>query len=121
MKLFIPELGTSLELSEPWTFKSYQERRNDRFRVFIGLQERASTWNWRDPVPEPVNVTIPTGAVLIIDRIYIRAGSEDYSSITFRMQMTKELHESIGNLEDKMPKSLRFWVKLEDANTIEYC
>lgn len=52
------------------------------------------------------NITIPSGTVLYVDRIYIRKGSEDFSSITFRVE----------KFPDK--KNHRFWVKLHDSRSI---
>lgn len=50
-------------------------------------------------------VIIPNGAILEVDRIYIRQGNSGCSSITFKWRKDK--------------KVLRFWAKLEDVNKIE--
>jgi hypothetical protein len=71
-----------------------------------------------------LEVTIPAGTVLAVDRIYIRKGSSDYSSITF---YAKELGEVMvrgrrwyrGD-KPKKKKALRFWAKLEDCNRIKF-
>jgi hypothetical protein len=87
-RLFIPELGTHIVLSEEWPVTLEKEYRNDKF-----IADNGKT------------VTFPVGTVLIFDRIYIRAGAKDFSSITFR---------SPNN-----PKG-RFWVKLAEANKIMF-
>lgn len=51
-------------------------------------------------------ITIPTGSKLIVDRYYMRNGSPDFDSVTFRYHNGKE-------------KS-RFWIKLADAEQIEF-
>jgi hypothetical protein len=68
-----------------------------------------------------IQVTLPKGTELIVDRIYIRKGASDYSSITFRTN-------SLGSFDvpnssyrkSKTKKSLRFWVKLQECNTIVF-
>jgi hypothetical protein len=59
-------------------------------------------------VQQSILVTIPAGSELIIDRVYIRKGQAEYSSVSFYV--------------DKMFKGCkpRFWAKLEDVNYIEY-
>lgn len=51
-------------------------------------------------------MTIPAGTAIFVDRVYIRKGAADFSSITFRVE--------------KFPadKSSRFWVKLSDSRKI---
>ena len=72
-------------------------------------------------VMEDIEVTFPAGTVLAVDRIYIRKGSSDYSSITF---YAKGLGESeIKNRwsgKTTKWKAQRFWAKLQDCNNIEF-
>lgn len=51
-------------------------------------------------------VTLPTGTNLKVDRVYIRKGAKDFSSITFFMVLPEK-------------KSVRFWAKIPDVNTME--
>jgi hypothetical protein len=60
---------------------------------------------------EHATVTISAGAVLSVDRIFIRKGMDDWSSLTFFL---KELP---GATFKKKP---RFWAKLHDCNNIEF-
>lgn len=66
-------------------------------------------------------ITLPVGTVLAVDRIYIRKGSSDYSSITF---YAKGLGES--EIKNRWSgrvtkwKAQRFWAKLSDCNKIEF-
>lgn len=94
MKLYIPAIGDQLQLTADWTFTLYNERRNWGFANVMML-----------PHTHELKHTLPAGTVLKVDRIYIRSNHRDYDSITFRV---------IG------VKNARFWVKLHDANTIEY-
>lgn len=68
-----------------------------------------------------LTITLPTGTVLAVDRIYIRKGASDYSSITF---YAKGLGESeIKNRwsgKTTKWKAQRFWAKLQDCNQIEF-
>jgi hypothetical protein len=56
-------------------------------------------------------VTIPAGSVLSIDRIFIRKGMDDWSSLTFYLK------EHPDHIFKKKP---RFWAKLADCNNIEF-
>jgi len=62
---------------------------------------------YRGLTPRPALVELPAGTTLHVDRIYIRKGLNEYSSITFRV--------------DKFPekKNHRFWAKLSDTRNIE--
>jgi hypothetical protein len=66
-------------------------------------------------------ITVPKGSILGIDRIYIRKGAKDYSSITFFLKGLPPV--AIKNRwSDKIinKKALRFWAKLADCNTINF-
>jgi hypothetical protein len=124
MKFYIPELGDQIKLLEDWTFDLYLERRNQtllkklgwmpahRYDAYIDPISGKEIDPWaRDPVThDRLNVNpktthiLPEGTILKIDRIYIRAGQEDFSSITFRIPLQK----------------IRFWAKLKDVNQIKY-
>jgi hypothetical protein len=56
------------------------------------------------------DVTLPKDTILKVDRIYIRQGSEDFDSVTFR----------ISDCPNKDLIKKRFWVKLDDANKLEF-
>lgn len=56
-------------------------------------------------------VTLPKSSILSFDRIYIRKGASDYSSISFYLKFHPKLH---------LKRKPRFWAKLEDCNTMEY-
>lgn len=94
MKLYIPAIGDHVKLTADWTFTLYNERRNWGFINVMGL-----------PQTRELKHTLPAGTVLKVDRVYIRGNHRDYDSVTFRV---------VG------VKNARFWVKLHDANTIEF-
>lgn len=56
-------------------------------------------------------VTLPMGSILSVDRIYIRKGASDYSSISFYLKSHSTL---------QLKKKPRFWAKLEDCNNIMF-
>lgn len=67
-------------------------------------------------------VILPAGTILKVDRIYIRKGLKDFSSITFFAEGLGEVEVARGYGWSKRKikqKSLRFWVKLNDCNKIE--
>jgi hypothetical protein len=119
--LNIPSIGTELVLEEDWTFTLHSESRNDKFwqnyvRVHPeqpGIMNQEATkneWGWIDRRKDHnIDVILPKGTVLKVSRIYIRNGLDRFDSITF----------TASKCPIKGVKG-RFWVKLEDANTIRY-
>lgn len=70
---------------------------------------------------DKLSITIPTGAILKVDRIYIRKGAKDFSSITFYVRGLGEITRTeTWSKRKSNRKSLRFWAKLSDCNTIEF-
>ena len=107
--LYIPNIGDSLTLHQHWTFDLYPEHRNIEFAKKLQIYDETKNWKecWPKGVPH-FPVTIPAGTVLIVDRIYIRKGNADFSSVTFRLK--KETSDwGTG----------RFWAKLNDVNKME--
>jgi hypothetical protein len=58
-----------------------------------------------------VEVTIPTGSIVSVDRIFIRKGMDDWSSLTFYLK---------DHPDKTFKKKPRFWAKLADCNCIEF-
>jgi len=102
MKLNIPEIGDELILTTPWNFRLYNESRN--LKALESKMFGIYPYEYNTDYP----ASLPIKTVLKIDRIYIRKGNSDYSSITFWAK-----HPEI-----KLKQ--RFWVKLQDANNIEF-
>lgn len=123
MKLYIPEIGDSIKLITDWTFDLYNEGRNSSLMEFIG-DTRNTIGSWHEKYGS-ITCTIPAGAQLKIDRIYIRKGIKDYSSITFlwkgKSTEPKVERYSYGDRSEyKIPRRpVRFWAKLADVNNIE--
>lgn len=70
---------------------------------------------------ETIIVELPVGSVLKIDRIYIRKGAKDYSSITFYLKGNNPvLVKSRWSDKKSMKKSIRFWAKLNECNRIQF-
>jgi hypothetical protein len=107
MKLFIPEIGDSFVLAKDWTFTLYSEYRNKAMFEALGI-EYGNSNRYRGDLTE-TEVTIPKNTVLSVDRIYIRKGNQEYSSLTFYASGTEQFK-----------KKVRFWAKLSDVNNIEF-
>lgn len=118
MRVFVPELGTVLTLAEDWTFKIINEARNAGLAKLQGVMEgdyyfpfgtaEKSPYDgrqWRREPKDPGSYTFPAGTSLEVDRIYVRKGNEEYSSLTFKTRVNG--------------KVLRFFAKLDDVNRIE--
>jgi hypothetical protein len=122
MKLYIPEIGDQLRLTEDWTFGLYNEDRNETLMEKIGDRRKVT---WGGAGYSTIPCTIPAGATLKVDRIYIRKGISEYSSITF-LWVGERTEPRMGQkywstVEVKIPrKPVRFWAKLDDVNNIEF-
>lgn len=147
-QLYIPEIGAEITLSEDWFFHILPEYRNVKFAAKLGYQRQAyfgskyptvfvgpslekSVDNCMNEaraagdvytrsaildafyeihkaeLVDKIPVIIPEGTTIIVDRIYVRKGKSDYSSVTFRVK-------------DGEFKKQRFWVKLDECNTIHF-
>jgi len=109
MKLFIPPLGTKLRLTKSWPFSLLCEERN---RSLWNLSTgRAAMEN----IPllhrrgQAQLVCLQPDDELIVDRIFIRDGSKNFDSVTFKG--TVKFHGVYHRV--------RFWVPLMYANSIE--
>ena len=120
--MYIPEISDEIRLIADWTFALYNESRNSTLMEKMG-DPRNVTGSWNDTFGT-IPCTIPAGAVLKIDRIYIRKGSKEFSSITF-LWKGESLPATIETYSDgstgKVPRlPIRFWAKLKDVNNIEF-
>lgn len=118
-RMFIPEIGTEIELAEDFTFMLYREERN---KSLLNLEDPSGSWQkdyskWNTPLKP---VTLLAGTKLKVDRIYIRQGMSEYSSITFTMSHSPdEKFAPLFNGTKKVKfgkRKPRFWVKLSDVN-----
>ena len=130
MQIKIPRLKSELIVANDITIPVYSEGRNCEFLVkmnhLVPNQQRGSydynyckkcsyrgytyrCLNCSDYIMHNLcvfDVDIKAGTKLIIDRYFIRNGSEEFDSVTFRYH------------RDKM--KARFWLKLNDAEKIEF-
>ena len=104
VRLTVPHIGTRLTLTRGWVFTLHTERRNSDFAQRMGIKDKDGHWRG-----DSAKVSLPSGTVLVVDRIYIRQGAADFDSISFRLKK--------GDHPDKKVWG-RFWVKLGDANRI---
>lgn len=111
MKLMIPTIGVVIELTRPWTFTLFQERRNHAFAKALGLEWQKYAYGREAQVEA---VTLPVGSRLTVDRIYLRQQKTEYDSVTFRLNM----HLTAAQRRKQGVLGGRFWVKLYDVNRI---
>lgn len=142
MKLYIPRLGDTLKLTSPWSFELMMQEKNESVWKLFGLPWDASEeniWNQRDfsydvckkhkLIVKPKDgyhagtgfhatqlyykmLTLPVGARLKVDRIYIRKGSPEFDSVTFSI-----VKNTIPNFTSG---KARFWTSLDDTNNIKF-
>jgi hypothetical protein len=116
-QFLIPDIGTVVKLTEDWTFDLYEESRNEAFLKRMGINN-VDVWRHYQGQGRKMRrfaVTIGAGAELAVDRVYIRKGADEYSSITFN------LHK--GSTVNLLGKTLngfgRFWAKLSAVNQMK--
>ena len=114
MKLFIPDIGDKLVLSKDWTFTVYNEHRNrSLFVLKYGEEFDEDKFGYArnsENLYKAFKLTLPAKSILKIDRIYIRKGASEYSSISCFIE---------NQHEDTRYNKKRFWAKLIDVNNIE--
>jgi len=111
---FIPELGSVLALENDWECSIFKERRNERLYKADGRGSVAYTSNSKSFYDR----TFPAGSVFVIRRIYVRSGSEEYSSVTLAIVNTTD--KNLSKLKKGKKPYCRFWVKLEDFNNAKF-
>jgi len=138
MKLYIPEIGTVLQLEKDWTFMLHTERRNEALTLAADFpRDTAYKYSFRSKSGAEANIlgwvkydgwdwkklhTLPAGSVLTLDRIYIRKGVSEFSSLSFnlsRKSVNPDFSKFAKNI-NTMTGRCRFWAKLDDANKIEF-
>jgi hypothetical protein len=105
MKMFIPDIGTIITLKEDWTFDLYYEYRNMSLIDKL-VDDESKKFNWDKSHFESIKCLFCQDTILKVDRIYIRKGNSDYSSLTFYVKNGKY-------------QGCRFWAKLHDVNEME--
>ena len=112
MQLFVPPIGTQFRLDADWTFPLYDESRNyDLWVSYFGEPpardpKYAGHWYYSrfGDATQSKQLTLKSGTMLSVDRIYIRKGAKDFDSISFRV------------LKGSTGPTGRFWAKLHDVN-----
>jgi hypothetical protein len=113
--IYIPELGETLLLNKDWNFDLFFESRNKTFMSALGM-----TFKWGNEKKSLIT-TLPAGSELKVDRIYIRKGQEDFSSITLVLTKTTDPKFTKSKSVSFGTRALaRFWVKLKDFNSADW-
>lgn len=110
-QLLIPDIGTVIRLTEDWTFRLYDEYRN---KILKHIGKGEGGYNWNDKLKE-YEVMIPAGCQLSVDRVYIRKGAGEFSSITFNLHKGSTV---VYNGKTFKAQG-RFWAKLSDVNKMK--
>lgn len=122
MKMYVPRLGDRIRLTQDWEFEFEREGRNETLMQHMQGQLVVDM----NSGPKHFRYTIPAGAVLKIERIYIRQGQRDFDSMTFTWEGTKikggkaPASWNPNYMRTFPSRTVRFWVKLDIANEIEF-
>lgn len=104
MKLFVPDIGTLIRLEQDWQVTLYAEYRNRSLFDKLGLPYKTTV------------IDLPKGLVIKVDRIYIRKGLSQYSSLTFTCPKPKTKKEKELNPKNIDLGGAKFWIKLHECN-----
>jgi hypothetical protein len=104
MKLFVPDIGTLIRLEQDWQVTLYAEHRNRSLFDKLGLPYKTTI------------IDLPKGLVIKVDRIYIRKGLSQYSSLTFTCPKPKTKKEKELNPKNIDLGGAKFWIKLHECN-----
>jgi len=114
MRLFVPTIGTRIQLIADWTFDVYDEYRNKTLSQYQKAPTVSDCWSRGNGNLGPF--TLPADTVLVLKRIFIRQNMDEFDSLTFIVESTTApIMTSIVK-----PKRVRFWAKLDDCNRIEF-
>jgi hypothetical protein len=123
IRFFVPEIGTAIRLTEDWTFRLHGESRNSPLLRALDIEWQRPQWRYhggltnKKVLPTVVDVTFKAGTILKIDRIYIRKGVKEYSSVTFHA--VKGAQATYDGVDHVLKKAgARFWAKLSDVNKL---
>lgn len=144
-RLYIPDIGHVLTLAADWNFTLHNEHRNndvvealgvrdepkfikasvalellrnsarysspETFTRYYAASDKLRDWTWP--------ATLPAGTVLRVDRIYIRQGAADFSSLSFYVEKSPLAALTPAKKGGGFKKGRRrFWAKLADVNTM---
>jgi hypothetical protein len=115
MKLFVPTIGTRIQLTNEWTFTVHDEQRNKTLGQYQDCPSVFSL-HWQSHNKKMGKFTMPAGTILVVERVFIRDKLQDFDSLTFGVESTTAVIDpSIAK-----PKRVRFWAKLNECNDIEF-
>lgn len=115
--LFVPDIGTKMRLCIPWNLTVIAEYRNSAMIELLTGQTGGRSYYHRGPDGRKTwDIVINPGAILAVDRVYIRQGKgfEDYSSLTFRLAKGAEVVYNGQTFTST--KSTRFFTALRFVN-----
>lgn len=127
----MPLIGDQFILRSDWTFSLFTEYRNETLFLAKGLFGPKTSRYWgihsnipRDhPIRETgcMDMTLPAGTILQIDRIYIRKGAEDFDSLTMYIvdspeAVLKPWKKIKPGSKSTANGTVRFWAKLPEMN-----
>lgn len=132
MQFFIPDIGFKLVLTNDWTFNLFAENRNDSLLACFGVS--GSPWYNQEEIRKykskgfaeesprmwAVKFTLPSDTVLTVDRVYIRKGANEYSSVSFNIPRESLTQDFLDAHPALRKGRLRFWVKTKDLENLHF-
>lgn len=120
-RALIEERDALIERGETVSHSYYGNPTVTRKRVALADQARYDEIQkeFYQRKPAIVEITLPAGTELTVDRVYIRKGAGDYSSLSFYIADTPLMALKPAGKGGFKKGRRRFWAKLADVNRIE--
>ena len=101
--------------------KMHQEAQNN-CPEYVKYMQDLNEWTVTadNKMLESLSVTLQVGQILKVDRIYIRKGASDFSSLTFYAKSLEPVYYASYKWRNATKKAIRFWARLSDCNTIKF-
>jgi len=114
---FIPELGTKIKNPDDWTFSVIVDHRN---MCLFEAENVPFPTKWTNPTfqKHAFNKTFPKDSIFQIDRIYVRKGAEEWSSVSLFILETTDPKFSTKKRAPFSKEMIfgRFFCPLDDFN-----
>ncbi len=117
MQFNIPTIGAKIRLLEDWSFPCFTGHGNTKF---IWAMRPETEEGYSGVSSQSFVITLQKGTVLALRRIYIRQNKQEWDSVTFGLVEVPLPPSDKPKKKTTKKASGRFWVKLRDANEIQY-